>query len=129
MTMRITIELDTNALRDGPGAVTRRAVDQLSRAIRSNSGILPALWPAVQDNDWTERPIRTRDGRTIGRFVIDRSDVGDYDAGTAERERKATALWDLSNRLINSPDLTGQGTILSRRLDVEAALLVHRTAP
>lgn len=77
--IRITIELDTDAIDGNWGNYTGRAARQLQRAI-DGWRVRPALWPEVQHDEWAERPVvvREKGGKltTIGRFVVDRSDSG-----------------------------------------------------
>jgi hypothetical protein len=78
--IRITIELDTDAVEGSWASSFARAARQLQRAVTSQR-TLPAIWPQVQADDWTERPVtaRRRGGGspvTIGRFIVDRSESG-----------------------------------------------------
>lgn len=79
-TLRITIELDTDAIEGNQGNYSERAAQQLVRAIKSDRAALPALWEFARPEDWTERPVtinRTGGGKeTIGRILVDRSQTG-----------------------------------------------------
>ena len=75
--LRITVEITAEALADSPADVTRRVLTQAARTL-SGSAALPAVWPRVQGDDWTERELRNRAGTVVGRMLVDRSDLGDY---------------------------------------------------
>lgn len=77
-TLRITIELDTDACEGHWGDYASRISRQLHAAIESDTANAPAIWPHI--SGWAERLVSVRlpdrSSQAIGRIVVDRSETG-----------------------------------------------------